>query len=37
MDVKATKQTFDFTNLDSCIETKEVLYSKILLVENRQR
>ena len=37
MDVKATKMTFDFTNLDSCIETKEVIHSKIMLVESRQR
>lgn len=37
MDVKATKNCFDFTDLASCIERKEVLHSKILLVETRQR
>ena len=32
MDVKAQKHTFDYTNIDSMIERKEVLLSKMKIL-----
>ena len=37
MDVKAMKETFDFSSIESIIKCKETLRSKIALVEKRQR
>ena len=37
MDAKALEKYFDFGNLDSVLEKKEILMSKYILVEQRQR